>query len=52
LQAFELEGTSKVGLAGDLVGVTGGGDAPSPAKAIASLLQLNIRLENFYFPWF
>jgi hypothetical protein len=46
----ELEGTSKLDLGGDEVVVTGGGDVPSLAKAIASLLQLNIGLENSFFP--
>jgi hypothetical protein len=35
LHAFELDGTSELGLAG----VAGGCDAPSAAMAIASLLQ-------------
>jgi hypothetical protein len=45
LDALELEGTSKLGVAGDVVVVTGGGDAPPSvappsAMAIASLLQI------------
>jgi hypothetical protein len=40
LDAFELDGTSELGLAGvAVVVVTGGCDAPSSAMAIASLLQ-------------
>ena len=39
LRAFELDGTSKLGLAGNAVVVKGGCNAPSPAMAIASLLQ-------------
>jgi hypothetical protein len=35
LHAFELDGTSELAFAG----VAGGCDAPSPAMAIASLLQ-------------